>query len=100
MSADPFFRLTVEDVFTIRGRGTVVTGRVESGRLNVGDEIYIRRPSSSRKTVVTGIEAFRKQLDQAQAGDNVGVLLRDIGKQDVQRGDVLLGSDVEFNMMS
>jgi elongation factor Tu len=100
MSADPFFRMTVEDVFAIRGRGTVVTGRIETGTLNVNDEIYIRRPNSSRKTVVTGIEAFRKQLNQAQAGENVGVLLRDITKQDVQHGDVLLGSDIEFGVNS
>jgi elongation factor Tu len=93
MSADPSFRMTVEDVFTIRGRGTVVTGRVESGTLNVGDEIHIMRQGSSKKTVVTGIEAFRKLLNQAQTGDNIGVLLRDVGKQEVQRGDVLIGLD-------
>ena len=100
MSADPFFRMTVADVFFIRGRGTVVTGQIESGTLNVNDEIYIRRPSSSKKTVVTGIEMFRKQLNQAHAGDNVGILLRDISKQDVQHGDVLLGSDIEFSVNS
>jgi elongation factor Tu len=96
MAVDPFFRMTVEDVFSIKGRGTVVTGQIESGTLRVNDEIYIRRPTSSRRTTVTGIESFRKLLDQAQAGDNVGVLLRDVTKQDVQHGDVLLGSDIEF----
>src|ERR1041384_370835 len=93
MPADPSFRMTVADIFTIRGRGTVVTGRVESGTLNVGDEVQILRQGSSKTTVVTGIEAFRKQLKQAQTGDNVGVLLRDVGKQEVQRGDVLIGLD-------
>lgn len=96
MSADPFFRMTVEDVFFIKGRGTVVTGQVDSGTLRVNDEIYIRRATSSRRTTVTGIEAFRKLLDQAQAGDNIGVLLPDVTKQEIQHGDVLLGSDVEF----
>lgn len=100
MSADPFFRMTVEDVFFIRGRGTVATGQIESGTLNVNDEIYIRRPSSSKRALVTGIEMFRKQLNQAQTGDNVGVLLRDITKQDVAHGDVLLGSDIEFSVNS
>ena len=100
MSADPFFRMTVEDVFFIRGRGVVVTGQIESGTLNVNDEIYIRRQNSSRRVTITGIEMFRKILDQAKAGDNVGVLLRDIDKQDVQKGDVLLGSDIEFGVSS
>ena len=96
MAADPFFRMTVADVFFIKGRGTVVTGQVESGTLRIGDEVYIRRPNSSRRTTVTGIEAFRKLLDEANAGDNIGVLLRDITKQEIQHGDVLLGSDIEF----
>jgi elongation factor Tu len=96
--ADPAFRLTVQDVFTIKGRGTVVTGKIESGALNVGDEILITRQGSSKKAVVTGIESFRKQLSWAQMGDNVGVLLRDIGKQDIQSGDVLTGSDSRVGM--
>lgn len=100
MSSDLFFRMTVADVFFIRGRGVVVTGQIESGTLKVNDEIYIRRPTSSKKVTVTGIEMFRKQLDQVQAGDNVGVLLRDITKQDVEKGDVLLGSDIEFGVNS
>jgi elongation factor Tu len=100
MPADPFFRMTVQDVFSIRGRGTVVTGQIERGTLNVGDEIHIQHQGSAKKTVVTAIEAFRKQLDQAQAGDNIGVLLRDVTKQDIQRGDVLVGSDSEFSWNS
>lgn|SRR5574341_1291780 len=95
MSTDPFFRMTVEDVFSIRGRGTVVTGKIESGTLKVGDEVAIQGKNGEKKTVVTGIEAFRKTLDQANAGDAVGILLKDISKQDVQPGDVVLcpGSD-------
>jgi elongation factor Tu len=100
MATDPLFRMTVQDVFSIRGRGTVVTGQIESGTLKVGDEISFRRQGSFKKTMVTGIEAFRKQLQQAQAGDNVGVLLRDINKPDIQRGDVLVGSDAEFSWNS
>jgi translation elongation factor EF-Tu-like GTPase len=97
MSSDPAFRMTVADVFFIRGRGTIVTGQIESGTLNVNDEVYIQRLGTSRRVTVTGIEMFRKTLDQARAGDNVGVLLRDITKQEVEIGDVLLGSDLEFS---
>ncbi len=97
MATDPLFRMTVQDVFSIRGRGTVVTGQIESGTLNVGDEISFRRQGSFKKTVVAGIESFRKQLQQAQAGDNAGVLLRDINQPGIQRGDVLVGSDAEFS---
>jgi elongation factor Tu len=89
--------MTVQDVFTIKGRGTVITGKVENGMLAVGDEIHLKRQGSDKKTVVTGIEMFRKVITQAQVGDDVGVLLKDISKQDVQRGDVLTGSDTEFN---
>lgn len=96
MSTDPSFRMTVQDVFFIKGRGTVVTGQIESGTLSVGDEIQIQGKSSSKTAVVTGIEMFRKVLTQVQAGDNVGVLLKDISKQDVQRGDVLTGSESVF----
>ncbi len=84
------FLMPIEDVFTITGRGTVVTGRVEQGVLNLGDEIEIVgiEPKTS-KTVVTGIEMFRKMLDEAQAGDNAGILLRGTKKDEVQRGQVL-----------
>ncbi len=83
------FLMPIEDVFSIKGRGTVVTGRVESGTLKVNDEVEIVGLRDSKKTIVTGIEMFRKMLDEAQAGDNVGVLLRGIGKDDVERGQVL-----------
>jgi elongation factor Tu len=93
MATDSSFRMTVADVFSIRGRGTVVTGRVESGTLNVGDEVYIKGPAGSKKTVVTAIEAFRAQLDRAAAGDNIGLLLHNIAREDVQRGDLVTGQD-------
>jgi elongation factor Tu len=86
---DKPFLMSIEDVFTITGRGTVVTGRVDRGRVKVGDEIEIVGFAETRKTVVTGVEMFRKLLDQAQAGDNIGCLLRGIGKTDVERGQVL-----------
>jgi len=84
------FLMPIEDVFTITGRGTVVTGRVEQGRLKLGDEIEIVGiTKETQKTVVTGIEMFRKMLDEAVAGDNAGILLRGTKKEDVQRGQVL-----------
>ena len=86
---DKPFLMSIEDVFTITGRGTVVTGRVERGTLNLNDEVEIVGIKETQKTVVTGIEMFRKQLDFAQAGDNAGVLLRGIGREDVERGQVL-----------
>jgi len=86
---DKPFLMSVEDVFTITGRGTVVTGRVDRGVVKVGDEVEIVGFADTRKTVVTGVEMFRKLLDQAQAGDNIGCLLRGIGKTDVERGQVL-----------
>ena len=92
MATDPSFRMTIADVFSIRGRGTVVTGRIESGTLLVGDDVYIQGQIRSQQTVVTGIETFRKQLQQVSMGDNVGVLLRNVAKDDVQPGDVLVGS--------
>jgi len=84
------FLMPVEDVFTIQGRGTVVTGRVERGVLKINEEIEIVGLVDSRKTVVTGIEMFRKTLDEARAGDNTGLLLRGIEKEDVQRGQVIV----------
>ena len=86
---DKPFLMSIEDVFTISGRGTVVTGRVERGVLNLNDEVEIVGLRETRKTVVTGIEMFRKSLDFAQAGDNAGVLLRGVGREDVERGQVL-----------
>ncbi|GMA50464.1 elongation factor Tu [Alicyclobacillus contaminans] len=88
---DKPFLMPVEDVFTITGRGTVATGRVERGTLKVGDEVEIvGLAEESRKTVATGIEMFRKLLDSAQAGDNIGALLRGIERKDVERGQVLV----------
>ena len=83
------FLMSIEDVFTITGRGTVVTGRVERGQLKLNDEVEIVGLKDTQKTVVTGIEMFRKQLDYAEAGDNAGVLLRGISREQVQRGQVL-----------
>ncbi len=83
------FLMSVEDVFTISGRGTVVTGRVERGKVSLNDEIEIVGLRDTRKSVVTGIEMFRKSLDFAVAGDNAGVLLRGINREDVERGQVL-----------
>jgi elongation factor Tu len=86
---DKPFLMSIEDVFSITGRGTVVTGRVDRGVVKVGDEVEIVGLGETRKTVVTGVEMFRKLLDQAQAGDNVGTLLRGVGKEEVERGQVL-----------
>ena len=86
---DKPFLMSIEDVFTITGRGTVVTGRVERGQLKLNDEVEIVGLKETKKTVVTGIEMFRKQLDYAEAGDNAGVLLRGIAREDVERGQVL-----------
>ncbi|TVP86707.1 MAG: elongation factor Tu [Acholeplasmataceae bacterium] len=86
---DKPFLMPVEDVFTITGRGTVATGRVERGQVKVGDEIEIVGITETKKTVVTGVEMFRKLLDYAQAGDNIGALLRGINRDQVERGQVL-----------
>jgi len=88
-AVDGAFLMPVEDVFSISGRGTVVTGRVERGVIKVGEEIEIVGITPTQKTVCTGVEMFRKLLDQGQAGDNVGVLLRGTKREDVQRGQVL-----------
>jgi elongation factor Tu len=89
---DKPFIMPVEDVFSIKGRGTVVTGRIERGVVKVNDEIEIVGIRPTKKTIVTGVEMFRKELDQGQAGDNVGLLLRGIEKDDVERGQVLAKS--------
>lgn len=86
---DKPFLMPVEDVFSIKGRGTVVTGRVERGQLKVNEEIEIIGLKPTKKTVVTGLEMFRKTLDETMAGDNVGVLLRGVEKDDVERGQIL-----------
>ncbi|RPH56989.1 elongation factor Tu, partial [bacterium] len=86
---DKDFLMPIEDIFSISGRGTVVTGRVERGIVKVGDEVEIVGIRPTAKTIVTGVEMFRKLLDQGQAGDNIGVLLRGTKKDDVERGQVL-----------
>jgi len=86
---DKPFLMPIEDVFSISGRGTVVTGRVETGVVKVGEEVEIVGIRDTQKTVVTGVEMFRKLLDQGQAGDNIGALIRGIGREDVERGQVL-----------
>jgi len=86
---DQPFLMPIEDVFSISGRGTVVTGRVETGIVKVGEEVEIVGLKDTRKTVVTGVEMFRKLLDQGEAGDNIGALVRGVGREDVERGQVL-----------
>ena len=83
------FLMPIEDVFSISGRGTVVTGRIETGIVKVGEEVEIVGIKDTKKTVVTGVEMFRKLLDQGQAGDNVGALIRGVGREEVERGQVL-----------
>ncbi|MDY0122320.1 MAG: EF-Tu/IF-2/RF-3 family GTPase, partial [Sulfurimonas sp.] len=86
---DKDFLMPVEDVFSISGRGTVVTGRIERGTVKVGEEIEIVGIRDTQKTTVTGVEMFRKEMEQGEAGDNCGILLRGIAKDDVERGQVL-----------
>ena len=86
---DKPFLMPVEDVFSISGRGTVVTGRVETGIVKVGDEVEVIGLKDTQKTVVTGVEMFRKLLDQGEAGDNIGALVRGLKREDVERGQVL-----------
>ena len=86
---DKPFLMPIEDVFSISGRGTVVTGRIEAGIVNVGDEVEIVGIKDTRKTTVTGVEMFRKLLDRGEAGDNVGALIRGIAREEVERGQVL-----------
>src|SRR3546814_468440 len=86
---DQPFLMPIEDVFSISGRGTVVTGRVETGIVKVGEEVEIVGIKDTKKTTVTGVEMFRKLLDQGQAGDNIGALIRGVGREEVERGQVL-----------
>jgi len=83
------FLMPIEDVFSISGRGTVVTGRVETGIVKVGEEVEIVGLKDTKKTTVTGVEMFRKLLDQGEAGDNIGALIRGVGREEVERGQVL-----------
>ena len=89
-STDSSFRMTVEEVFSIRNRGTIVTGCIASGTLRIGDKIVIHRGNTTRTAVVGAIEMFHKMLDQAKAGDIVGVLFKDLTRDDIQRGDELV----------
>ncbi|MBP7859491.1 elongation factor Tu [Patescibacteria group bacterium] len=86
---DKDFLMPIEDVFNIKGRGTVVTGKIERGVVKIGEEVEVVGIRNTQKTVVTGVEMFKKELDQGQAGDNVGILLRGLGREDVERGQVL-----------
>jgi elongation factor Tu len=86
---DKPFMMAIEDVFSIKGRGTVATGRVETGVVKVNEEVEIVGIRPTKKTVVTGVEMFKKSLDQGQAGDNVGILLRGVERDDIERGQVL-----------
>jgi elongation factor Tu len=86
---DKPFLMHIEDIFSIQGRGTVVTGRIDRGVIHVGDDIEIVGIKETQKTVCTGVEMFNKLLDEGQAGDNIGALLRGVDKNDVQRGQVL-----------
>src|SRR5690606_24450247 len=86
---DQPFLMPVEDVFSITGRGTVATGRIERGIVKVGEEVQLVGFNAEKKTTVTGVEMFRKLLDEGQAGDNVGLLLRGVGKEEIERGMVL-----------
>jgi elongation factor Tu len=81
--------MPIEDVFSIKGRGTVATGRIEQGKVNINDEVEIVGIKDTTKTVVTGVEMFKKMLDEGQAGDNVGILLRGVERDDIERGQVL-----------
>ena len=86
---DKPFLMPIEDIFSIEGRGTVVTGRVERGKVKLNEEVEIVGLTPTQKTVVTGIEMFNKQLDEGMAGDNAGILLRGVKKEDISRGQVL-----------
>jgi elongation factor Tu len=97
MPIDPSFRMTVEDVFNIRGRGTVVTGRIERGTLRAGDAVEVETRTGVKRTVATSIEMFRRQITRAGEGDMVGIFLHEVGKDEVQRGDVLAGTKASFN---
>lgn len=96
MSTDPTFRMIVQDVISIKGRGSVVIGQIESGTITVGDKIRIQGKSSAKTTLVSGVEVQRKVTTHAKSGDNVGILLKEIGNEDVQQGDLLTGSEFDF----
>ncbi len=93
MSTDVLFRMVIEDVFTIPRRGTIVTGRIEAGTLRPGDRVVIRGRYADKKTVVSAIEAVGRVLDEASQGDSVGVLLKDVNRQNVEKGDEIVSDD-------
>ncbi len=93
MSTDALFRMVVQDVFIIPRKGTVVTGRIEVGTLKPGDRVVIRCRYADKKTVVSAIEAVGKVLDEASQGDSVGVLFKDVTRQDVEKGDEIVSAD-------
>lgn len=93
MPTDPYFHMHVKDVFSIGGKGIVVTGPIEKGTLRAGDEILIRGGPADRKAVVVGIEAARKTIEEAKTGDSVGILLKDLKRADVERGFELMSPD-------
>jgi elongation factor Tu len=102
MSSDPSFRMTIEDVFSIRGRGTVVTGKVEQGRVRVGDVLELKGTYDAREVVVSGVERSHKKVEQATAGEFIGILFKDLTGEEVSRGDELVGimwsvKDTPFN---
>ncbi len=100
MTTDPSFRMTVQDVFTIHNKGIVITGRIETGTLNSGDAVSIQRPGYSKKAIVASIEIFRKVTPQASAGATVGLFMQEVAREDIQRGDVLIGSDQDNGWIS
>lgn len=96
MPTDPTFRMTIQDVFSIKGRGSVVTGQIESGTISAGDTVQIQGRNSAKTTTVSSLEIQRKVTTQAQRGDHVGILLKNIAQEDVQPGDILTGAESDF----
>src|SRR5512143_3592041 len=96
MSGDPLFHMVIEDVFSIAGRGTIVTGKIDSGTVRAGDELVIRGTGGQRRATVVGVEASRKVLEEAHAGDTVGVLLKDVARALIERGDELVSPGMDF----
>jgi elongation factor Tu len=100
MPGDTSFRMTIVGVFTIKGRGSVITGRVEDGVINVGDDVYFKSPSGVKKTVVKGLEASQKLITQAQMGDTIGVLVEGVEREEIKRGDILSGTNSDYSWSS
>jgi elongation factor Tu len=96
MTTDPTFHMIIEDIFNIRNLGLVVTGKIETGTLKVGDQVTIKAQAGEKRATVSGIEMFRKTMEQAGPGDNVGLLLKDILRNDIQKGNEILSPDNDF----